>query len=230
MAVSDVNVGFVLSPEGKGRVVRILDELAAALPSASAVLIDRAGRIVEVARKPLGVKLNEIAALAAGVFASSQALGQSMGEQTFTLEFEHENDQEVLVWPAGDRALLVVLVKGLDGAEKLEERMEGLTGKELVAAVAQAAEPPRTVPPPRVEASAMPPDLAAQIRELMLLVMGLQAAHAAKFTPEVRAKLLRFREDITRLAGREDWGQAGLQASAALQWLKTSMPALPAAG
>jgi predicted regulator of Ras-like GTPase activity (Roadblock/LC7/MglB family) len=182
---------------------------------------------VEVARKPLGVKLNEIAALAAGVFASSQALGQSMGEPTFTLEFEHENDQEVLVWPAGDRALLVVLVKGLDGAEKLEERMEGLTGKELVAAVAQAAEPPRTVPPPRVETSAMPPGLAAQIRELMLLVMALQAAHAAKFTPEVTAKLLRYREDITRSVGRELWDHAAEQAAAALLWLKTAMPAPP---
>src|SRR6185436_1007569 len=126
MAVSDVNVGFVLSPEGRGRVVRILDDLAASLPQASAVLIDRAGRIVDVARKPLGVKLEELATLAAGVFASSAALGTSMGEEAFTLEFEHDNEQEVLVWPVGVRALLVVLVKGLDGAAKVEERMDGL--------------------------------------------------------------------------------------------------------
>jgi predicted regulator of Ras-like GTPase activity (Roadblock/LC7/MglB family) len=229
MAVSDVNVGFILTPEGKGRVVRILDDLAAALPSASAVLIDRAGRIVEVARRPLGVKLDELAALAAGVFASSNALGQSMGEAAFTLEFEHENDQEVLVWPVGERALLVMLVKGLDGAEKLEERMEGLMGKELATVVGMAQEPPRSIPPPRVEAAAMPPSLAERIRELTLLVMGLQAAHAAKFTPDVHLKMLRFREDITRSVGREDWEHAEEHAYAALLWLKTNLPPVPPA-
>jgi len=229
VAVSDVNVGFVLSPEGKGRVVRILDELAAALPSASAVLIDRAGRIVEIARRPVGIKLEELAALAAGVFASSNALGQSMGEPAFTLEFEHENDQEVLVWPVGERALLVMLVKGLDGAEKLEERMDCITGKELAAVVALAQEPPRSVPPPRVEAAAMPASLAEKIRELTLLVMGLQAAHAAKFTPEVHVKMLRFREDITRSVGREDWEHAGEHVDGALLWLKNTLPPLPPA-
>jgi predicted regulator of Ras-like GTPase activity (Roadblock/LC7/MglB family) len=229
MAVSDVNVGFVLSPEGRGRVIRMLDELAAALPSASAVLIDRAGRIVEVARRPPGIRLEELAALAAGVFASSNALGQSMGEASFTLEFEHENDQEVLVWPVGERALLVVLVKGLDGAEKLEEKMESVMGKELATVVALAQEPPRSIPPPRVEASAMPPSLSEQIRELTLLVMTLQAAHPAKFTPEVHVKMLRFREDLTRSVGREDWDHAGEYASAALLWLKTNLPPVPSA-
>ncbi len=131
--------------------------------------------------------------------------------------------------PVDERGWFVGLVKGLDGAEKLEERMDGLTGKELAAVVAQAQEPPRTVPPPRVEAAAMPAALAEQIRELTLLVMSLQGAHAAKFTPEVATQMLRFREDITRAVGREDWEHAGEFAYAALLWLKTNLPAVPPA-
>ena len=224
MAVSDVNVGFVLTPEGRGRIARILDDLSAALPQASAVLIDRAGRIVEVARRPMGVKLEEIAALAAGVFASTHALAFSMQEAEFTLEFEHENDQEVLVWPVGERALLVVLVKGLDGADKLEEKMEGLLGKELAVVVAQAKEPPRTVPPPRIEASPMPPELAAKLQELTLYVMRLQAVHAARFTPDLNAKMLRAREDIMRAVSREEWEHAEENVFSTMLMLKTALP------
>jgi len=45
---ADSNVAFTVSQEARIRLIRCLDALAAALPQASAFLLDRAGRFVDV--------------------------------------------------------------------------------------------------------------------------------------------------------------------------------------
>ncbi|MEK7766557.1 MAG: roadblock/LC7 domain-containing protein, partial [bacterium] len=152
---ADANIGFTLTGDGRTRLVRVLDAFAAALPSASAILIDKAGRIVEIARKPLGVKLEAIAALASACHASTHELAHAMKEDEFALLFENEDEQQVYVWPVADRALLVILVKGAAAVDALEQHMDGALGKELIAVIAGARDTLQAVPPPRPPAIAI---------------------------------------------------------------------------
>lgn len=219
---ADANVGFTLTAEGRTRLIRVLDALATALPQASAVLIDLAGRIVEIARKPLGVKLEAIAALASACHASTHELAGSLGEEEFALLFENEDDQQVYVWPVADRALLVVLVKGATaGVELLEQQMEGAPGKELEAVVTSARAPLQAVPPPRIAPPTVPASVGHQVQGLVFTIMELQGSHPKAFTPEVSARLLRSREEVVQAMSRHDWDKALALCEATRTWLVT---------
>jgi predicted regulator of Ras-like GTPase activity (Roadblock/LC7/MglB family) len=134
---ADANIGFTLTPESRTAMMRLMDGFAGELPQASVILTDLAGRIVDVARKPLGVTLEGIAALAAGVFASTSALAKSMGDDEFSLVFEHDADRQVYVRPIAGRALLVVLLKGAAAAERIDDRLEGPLGADLAAVISR---------------------------------------------------------------------------------------------
>ncbi len=218
---ADANVGFTLTPEGRTRLMGVMDRLAGDEPQAAAVLTDLAGRIVEIARKPLGVKLEEIAALAAGTFASSQQLAVAMEEGSFALAFLHDDDRQVAVWPIANRALLVVLLRGSTGFAGLEARMDGPLGKELAAVIESAREPLKSVPPPRVAAAEIPGPVAAQMRMLTERIMTLQGKFATGFPPEVQARLLKAREDLGIAIGALDWPGATRLLAETTRWLMT---------
>lgn len=224
MAIGDANVGFTLTPQGRTRLIRLLDTFAEQLPQASAFLTDLAGRIVEIARKPIGVKLEEISALAAGCYASTHQLAGSFQEKNFALAFEHEDERQVLVWPVGERALLVVMLRGVSALEQLEEKMEGPLGADLASVVQEAREPLKSVPPPRIEPAEVPPEVREQERQLNELVMGLQGRQPAGFTPEVTAKILHAREDLARAIGSGDWAKAGQICASTGTWLSGAFP------
>lgn len=225
MALADANVGFTLTPQGRQRLIRLLDTFADQLPQASAFLVDLAGRIVEIARKPVGVKLEEISALAAGCYASTEKLAGSFQEQHFALAFQHEDDRQVLVWPVGERALLVVLLRGVAALEQLEEKMDGPLGADLAAVVQEAREPLQAVPPPRIEPAEVPAAVHERERMLTNLVMDLQAKRPAEFTPPVIAKLLHAREDLARAVSECDWDLASGICNSTIAWLSSTFPA-----
>ncbi|MEK7474984.1 MAG: hypothetical protein AAB152_05040 [Candidatus Coatesbacteria bacterium] len=224
MAIGDANVGFTLTPQGRMRLIRLLDTFAEQLPQASAFLTDLAGRIVEIARKPVGVKLEEISALAAGCYASTHQLAGAFQEKNFALAFQHEDDRQVLVWPVGERALLVVLLRGVSALEDLEEKMEGPLGADLAAVVQEAREPLQSVPPPRIEPAEVPPEVRALERALTELIMDLQAKHPTGFTPEVSSRLLHAREDLARAIAGGDWPRAGELCASTRAWLGQVFP------
>jgi len=205
---ADANIGFTLTPDGRSRLLGILDRLAGDQPQTSAVLTDLAGRIVELVRKPLGVKLDEIAALAAGTHASSQQLATTMQEGEFALVFLHDDDRQVAVWPVAGRALLVVILRNSQGFGELEHRMDGALGRELAAVIESAREPLKSVPPPRVAPADIPAPISAQMRMLTERIMLLQAKSPAGFAPDVQAKLLKARDDLGRTIGALDWAGA----------------------
>ena len=225
MALSDANVGFTLTPQGRSRLIRLLDTFAEQLPQASAFLTDLAGRIVEIARKPMGVRLEEISALAAGCYASTEKLAGSFREKHFALAFEHEDERQVLVWPVGERALLVVLLKGARAMEQLEEKMEGPLGMDLASVLAEAREPLQAVPPPRVEVAEVPSEVLQAERVLNSTVMEKQAAKPASFTPEVSTRLLNSREEIARAIAGRNWQMAVDLCRTTQAWLSTAIPA-----
>ena len=222
---ADANVGFTLSPTSRSTLIRILDAFAAALPQASAVLTDKAGRIVEIARKPVAVDLEAIAALAAGCNASTNELARSLGDDSFMLFFEHEDDRQVFVWPVGDRALLLVLLKGGAWGEQLEELVDGKLGKELSQVIGEGREPLQAVPPPRIKPPEPPPkDIAAQMQALSSKILMLQSSRAKEFTPEVNAYLVKVREDVVQNVNRKDWPRVTAVCNTALDWLNRAFP------
>ncbi len=215
----DANVGFTLAQEARTRLMRVFDALAGALPDVSAILTDRAGRIVEMSRKPPGVNLEAIAALAAGVTASTMELASDMGEAGFELVFEHENERQVGVWPVADRALLVVLLKGAAAVQQFEERMEGKLGAELADIITGAREPLRAVPPPRLESRPVPPQVEQKGAALNRLVAEVQEKKPQALAGENASKMLKFREGILQAAGRSDWDRAEALCDEARRWL-----------
>jgi len=219
--IGDANIGFTLTPEGRARLIHVLDDFAASLPSASALLTDKAGRIVEIARKPVGVNLEAIAALAAGCHASNHELAKSIGEEDFSFLFEHTDDRQVYVWPVADRGLLVVLLKGYAGAEQLEQMMDGKLGKDLETVLTGAREPLRSVPPPRVDSTGVPPDLAAKMKALTSHIMDTQTRKPTAFSEATRARLLKDREDLVQAMSRRDWARAGGLIDQVHGWLAT---------
>jgi predicted regulator of Ras-like GTPase activity (Roadblock/LC7/MglB family) len=218
--VGDANIGFTLTPEGRSRLIHVLDGFAAALPSASAILIDKAGRIVEIARKPVGVNLEAISALAAGCHASNHELAKAIGEEDFSFLFEHTDDRQVYVWPVADRGLLVVLLKGYAGAEQLEKMMDEKMGKDLEAVLTGAREPLRSVPPPRVDPSDVPPELGSKMKALTMLILDVQARKSAAFNEATRARLLKDREDLVQAMSRRDWVRAGGLIESTTAWIR----------
>jgi len=220
-ASADANIGFTLTPEGRARLIRLLDDFASSLPQASAIMIDRAGRIVEIARKPVGVNLEAISALAAGCHASNHELARILGEPDFAFLFEHTDDRQVYVWPVAERALLVVLLRGSAGVDQLERMMEDRLGKDLEAIVTGAREPLRSAPPPRIDPSDVPPDLGSKMRALTVLMLEVQTKKAAAFTPEVSAKLLKDREELVQAMSRRDWARAGGLIESTTAWIRT---------
>lgn len=221
---ADANIGFTLTPDGRARLLGILDRLVGDQPQASAVLTDLAGRIVEIARKPLGVKLDEIAALAAGTHASSQQLAVAMEEGEFALVFLHDDDRQVAVWPLAGRALLVAILRGTASTGEFEHRMDGALGRELVAVLEAAREPLKSVPPPRVTAAEIPAPVAAQMRMLTERIMTLQAGFPAGFPPEIQARLVKSRDDLGRTIGALDWPGATKLLAETGRWLMTVTP------
>lgn len=207
-AVSDGNVAFTLTPPQRQRVMRTLDKIVYGLPQASSILIDRSGRIVEVARRPVGVELPAISALAAGCYATTHELANAMGEKEYSLLFQHEDDQQVYIWAVGDRALLVVLLRGASSADTLEEHLAQGLGSELTAIVREANEPAMSAPPPRVEAAVIPQEVREKTRTLTAVIMDLQANLPGKFTPRVNSALLHSREQLVKAICRQDWRAA----------------------
>lgn len=208
---ADANIGFTLTPESRTALMRLMDGLAGELPQASVLLTDLAGRIVDVARKPLGVKLEGIAALAAGVFASTTALATSMGDDSFSLVFEHEADKQVYVRPIADRGLLVVLLKGGAAADQLDDRLEGQLGTDLADVLTGGRQPLQAVPPPRVDTAAVPDALTAKVRALGVRLLDVETRKAGALAPEVYTKILCLREDLVQAMARKDWdGAEGL--------------------
>ena len=221
MAIGDANVGFTLTPESRSRLIRSLDALAQVIPQSAAFLIDMAGRIVDVPRKPPGVNIEAVSALAAGCHASTNELAGSMSEKGFALLFEHGDDRQVYVWPVADRALLIVLLRGAAAVEQFEAQMEGKLGQEIEAVVKEGREPLQAVPPPRIEPAKVPPDLDEKVRQLNALVMELQGKKPTAFLGESGRRLLKSREDLVQTMSREDWAVAAQLCEDAKKWLST---------
>jgi predicted regulator of Ras-like GTPase activity (Roadblock/LC7/MglB family) len=219
----DTNVGFILTMSQRIQIGRLLDGFVEGLSQSSSVLIDRAGRIAEIARKPVGVNLHAISALAAGCFATTHELAQAMGENEYSLLFQHENEQQVYIWPVADRALLVVLLRGMSGVQTLEDRLAGSMGLDLVKVVKEAQEPPKTVPPPRVIPPEIPAEVRHRTRALTALIMDLQARRPQDFTPDVNTGLLRSREQLVQALTKRDWRKAWEICEGTRQWLLMQM-------
>lgn len=221
---ADANVGFTLPAQARSQLIHILDSFAEALPQASSLLTDKAGRIVEIARKPLGVDLEALAALAAGCNASTNELARFLGDEGFMLFFEHDDDRQVFIWPVADRALLVVLLKGDAWGQKLEELVDGKLGKDLAAVIGNAREPLQAVPPPRIKPQPPPGPVTTKMKDLSAKIMLLQSSRAREFTDDVNARLLKDREEIVQAVNRQDWGRAGEICDVTLDWLTRAFP------
>jgi len=223
MPGADANFGFILSPPQRQRVARILDGMVDGLAQSSGVLTDRAGRIVEIARKPVGVQLPAISALAAGCFATTAELAKELGEEEYALQFQHENDQQVYIWPVADRALLVVMLRGSAAIETLEGRLNGTMGQELAGVIKEAREPMKAVPPPRITPPELPVELRQRTRALTALIMDLQAKRPKEFTTEINAGLLHSRESLVQALSKRDWRRAWEICEGTRQWLLSVM-------
>ena len=130
----------------------------------------------------------------------------------------------MLVWPVGERALLVVLLRGVSALEQLEEKMDGPLGADLAAVVQEAREPLQAVPPPRIEPAALPPAVHERERALTNLVMDLQAKRPSEFTALVTTKLLHAREDLARAVSEQKWEAAIEICNTTQAWLSTTIP------
>jgi predicted regulator of Ras-like GTPase activity (Roadblock/LC7/MglB family) len=219
----DTNVGFIFTQNQRIQVGRLLDGFVDGLAQSSSVLIDRAGRIAEIARKPVGVNLHAVSALAAGCFATTHELAAEMGEAEYSLLFQHENEQQVYIWPVADRALLVVILRGLAGVQTLEARLTGAMGADLLRVVMDAQAPVQAVPPPRVTPPEVPVEVRHRTRALTALIMDLQTKRPADFTPDVTSGLLRSREQLVQALSKRDWRKAWEICEGTRQWLLMQM-------
>jgi hypothetical protein len=206
---ADANVGFTLASEDRLRLVRALDRIAEDLPEGCSFLIDLAGRIVDVARRPTGVTLEPIAALAAGVHASTVELAGAMEEREFRLVFEREDDRTVVVWPVAGRALLVAMLRSPDALRLLEARMKSPAGIEVEALIRSAREPMQVVPPPRVVPYDAPEEIKERMRGFSKAVLDAQARHGGELPPELAVPVLKARDELIRALEGRDWERAG---------------------
>ena len=222
----DSNVAFTLTQNQRGHVMRALASAVAGMPAASAILIDHAGRIVEEASRPTGVNLPAISALAAGCYATTHELAKTVGQPEYTLLFQHDNGQQVYIWPVADRALLVALLNNPQYVPELERRLAGDTGKELTAVIAGAQEPEKRVPPPKVTLTEIPPDVRRHTRDLATLLMDLQNRSGGAFSSETSRYLLSSRDELVRALGRSDWKMAIDICVATRTWLSRNLGVL----
>lgn len=220
---ADANLAFVLTPGLKQQVSRVLDALIEGIPQSTSVLIDRAGRIVDVARKPVGVDLQSISALAAGCFATTHELATAMEEDEYSLLFQHENDQQVYIWPVVDRALLVILLGGARWVPTVEERVQGDLGQSLISAIKAAAEPPRVVPAPKIAPVEIPDEVRERMRALTAIIMDLQAKQPQDFNAAVNRYLLASRDELIRALGKREWRIAAEICERTRRWMIVKM-------
>ena len=218
-AMGDANIGFTLTSEGRTRLIRALDAVTQTIPQSAALLIDLAGRIVDVPKRPPGVNLEAISALAAGCHASTTELAVTMGEKSYALLFEHGDDRQVYVWPIGERALLVVLLKGSASVEQLETQMEGKLGMELEAVVKDAREPMKTVPPPRIEPAEGPSVIEEKVRTLNAFIMDIQANKPGTLAGDRNKRLLKAREELVQAMSHGFWDKAADICDETRKWL-----------
>ena len=217
--IGDANIGFTLTPDGRTRLIRALDSLTQAIPQSVAVLIDLAGRIVDVPKRPPGVNLEAISALAAGCHASTTELAVTMGEKAYALLFEHGDDRQVYVRPVGERALLIVLLKGAASVELLETHMEGKLGTDIDAVVKEAREPMKTVPPPRIEPAEGPSIIEEKVRTLNAFIMDIQTNKPAALAGERNKRLLKAREELVQAMSHGFWDKASEICDETRVWL-----------
>jgi len=208
MSGHDSNVAFTLTQNQRGHVMRSLASAVAGMPSASAILIDHAGRIVEEVARPTGVNLPAISALAAGCYATTHELAKTVGQPEYSLLFQHDNGQQVFIWPVSGRALLVALLNSAAYVPELEGRLAGEIGRELLSVIASAQEPERRVPPPKVVLADIPADVRRYTRDLATLLMDLQNRSGGSFSGETSRYLLLSREELIQALGRSDWKEA----------------------
>ncbi len=219
MTSPDTNVGFVLDSAQQTRVAGLMERILDELPQGYSVLIDRAGRIVNVCHEPVGVQLEALSALSAGCYATTNELAKVMGEEEYSLLFRQEDDNQVYVWPVADRALLVVLLKTSRGVEMLEERLGGPMGRELVAMVRTAKLPDRPTPPPRIVIEEIPYEVRTRTRNLTALITSLQTRMPEKFNDEIKRVLLKAREEIIKSITAQDWRRTMGVCEWCRQWL-----------
>ena len=215
----DANIGFTLTPEARTGIRRIIEGLAGELPQSTVVLTDFAGRIVDIARKPVGLNVEAIAALAAGVHASTRALANTMGDSDFSMLFEHDADRVVYIRPLCGKALFLVLLKGAAAADSLDNRLEGQFGTDLANILEEAREPLKAVPPPRVDLSGMPDSLGDHVRKLGIKLLDFESRKGASVPPEVHGKMVRAREDLVQALAHRDWDRAEALCRTTESWL-----------
>jgi len=171
----------------------------------------------------MGVDLPAISALAAGCFATTHELAAAMGENEYSLLFQHENNEQVYITPVVDRALLVVITHGTQSVEAMEQRLGTGIKSTLDSIIEGAAEPPRGVPPPRVVPMEVPNEVRQRLRALTGLIMDLQAKRPRDFTAEINRGLLISREQLVQTLSRRDWRKAWELIEGTRQWLLNAM-------
>jgi len=220
---SDSNVGFMLTTAQRQQVIKSLSGCVEGMPSASAILIDRAGRVVEDASRPTGVNLPAISALAAGCYATTHELAKTVGQPEYSLLFQHEDGRQVYIWPVGVRGLLVALLGGVRFVPELEMRLKGAVGTALAEVVAAAQEPERHVPPPRIVTLEVPEEVKAKTKVLTALLLDLQQRSGGKFPPEASRFLLQARDRLARALSNSEWKEALAECESTRAWLVKNM-------
>lgn len=223
---NDSNVAFTLTQVQRGQVMRSLASAIEGMPASSAILIDHAGRIVEEAARPTGVNLPAISALAAGCYATTHELAKTVGQPEYTLLFQHDNGQQVFIWPVAERALLVALLNNAHYVPQLETRLAGDLGRELALVIGTAQGPDRHVPPPKVVLADIPGDVRRHTRELATLLIDLQNRSGGAFSAETSRYLLMSRDELIRALGRSDWKEAVEICVGTRTWLAQNMGVL----
>ena len=220
---SDSNTAFTLTQIQRQQVIRAMTACVDEIPTASAMLIDHAGRVVEESSRPTGVNMQAISALAAGCYATTHELAKTVGQPEYSLLFQHDNGQQVYIWPVADRALLVALLKSAVHVPILEKKLAGEAGAELSAVITAAQAPEKRVPPPKVVLTDMPEEVRTHTRTLATLLADLQARSGGTFTPETARYLLQSRDELVRSLGRGDWKSTIGICEATRKWLAQNM-------
>ena len=215
----DTNVAFSLTVAQRQQAIRSLTQCVAGMPTSSAILIDRAGRIVGESQRPMGVDLPSISALAAGCYATTSELATTMGQSGYHLVFQQDNGQQVFIWPVSDRALLVVLMRDPRHGTEMERRLDGDIGRELTEVISRAQEPEKRVPPPKVVLAEVPEDVRQKTRTLTAILTDLQTRGGGNFSPEITRYMLRARDDLVKALSTNNWVTASVICENTVSWL-----------
>jgi len=218
MIDSDGNVSLVLNDAQRSEVGRVLERVVGPAGDGFGLLVDRAGRMVEVANRPAGVALPAIASLAAGCFTATHMLAGEMGEDSRALRFHTGDAGRIYVRALETRALLVGVTKGPQELAQLVDRLDGPAGQRLLALVRGGGSPPAPGAP-RLKAPAIPSDVRRQTRALTAFIMDVQATRAEDLGPEAHGMLLRGRDELVRTLSAERWGEAKDACDRLRRWL-----------